>query len=61
MIIPLSEAAKPGFSEKIISFITEKSFFLSKDRYSINIGNQELLHLYSIVIDEDQRNISIGN
>ena len=50
-----------GVSEKVITWLVENSFFLSREKYSIDIGNQALLHLYSVIIDADQKNISIGN
>ena len=61
MITPQIEAAEPGVSEKVITWLVENSFFLSREKYSIDIGNQALLHLYSVIIDADQKNISIGN
>ncbi|MCK5198768.1 MAG: hypothetical protein KAR21_10475 [Spirochaetales bacterium] len=61
MITPQIKEAEPGVSEKIITWLADNSFFLSRAGYSIDIGNQALLHLYSVVIDPDQKNISIGN
>lgn len=61
MISPLLDVAEPDVSEKIITWLVENSFFLSKNRFSIDIGNMALLHLYSVIIDADQKNISIGN
>ena len=60
MVTPL-EAEEPGFSDKIFSWVTANTFLLSRSMYNIDIGDQSRLHLYSVVIDADQENISIGN
>lgn len=61
MITPSLKADGSGFSDKIISWFAGNSFLLSGYIYNINIGDQSILHLYSVVIDADQKNISIGN
>ncbi len=61
MITPSSELTAPEISDKIISWLVERSFFLSRNIYNIIIGEQELLHLYNIIIDSDQKNIYIEN
>ncbi|MCK5200083.1 MAG: hypothetical protein KAR21_17115 [Spirochaetales bacterium] len=61
MMTPSLRAEEPGFSDKIITWFAGNSFFLSRYIYNIDIGDQSILHLYSIVIDADQKNISIEN
>lgn len=61
MVSDLSSPEIPGLTDKIIDWLVLNSFFISKAIYSVDIGDQSLLHLYHIVIDEDYKNISIGN
>ena len=44
-----------GFFDKIIDYLAEKTFFLSKRTYSINIGKEPILYLYSIVFSPDNK------
>ena len=50
-----------GFSDIVINFLVEKSFLLSGSIYSIDIEDNALLYQYSIVLDNDQKKISIEN
>ncbi len=61
MITSSSEVNKSGFQDRIIIWLASNTSLVSRFVYKIDIGDQPLLHLYSIEIDADQKNISIGN
>ncbi len=52
---------KSELSDIVINFLVEKSLFLSKNTYAVDIEDNTLLYQYSIVLDIDKKKIFIVN
>jgi len=50
-----------GLADKIIIFLTERTFLLSQDSYSVKLFDEVLFYQYSIVLDLHQKKIIIEN
>ena len=50
---------KTDFFENIVNFLTEKTFFLSKENYSVVINKNTILYLYRIIFSPDNKKIII--